>query len=146
MTPFWYTGRMPFSIEKNRVYSILGAILFLVFGIFVANKFYLYQHFDHFDKLMHITGGIFAALIMWQFSPLPMTGWKRVVVLVAYACLIGVFWEFAERLSSVYCPTYCKVVHHYFQGGDLDDTLGDITADMVGGLLYGISFLIPQKK
>ena len=112
-------------------------VLVMVFGIFVATAFHLYA-IPHFDKALHVTGGLIVAWFFSIFFKKDLVGvswFHRFLILVAMAGLVGLLWEFAEFGSSFLAPAH-PILHRYFFGGDLTDTLTDLMSDLVGGMLY----------
>jgi hypothetical protein len=115
------------------LYPILLGIVIFFIGVYFSDFFDLYNRFDHIDKVFHFMGGVALGwffCVFFSIKDLPMTTSKRLLIVVASTCLIAVFWEYAERLSTLYAPRW---IVHWYSGGDLNDTLTDILAGMLGG-------------
>ena len=116
------------------VYPILlGIVIFLV-GVYFSDVFDLYNRFTHIDKLFHFMGGVALGWFFYVFfsvKDLQMTPFKKFIIVVAATCLVAVFWEYAERCSTLYAPRW---IVHWYSGGDLNDTLTDILAGMLGSM------------
>jgi hypothetical protein len=128
-------------------WPLFAGITVLAMGIFVAEAWNLYYRFPHFDKIMHILGGLavaWFALSLFQDELVRWPGWKQFVVLAATACLVGVLWEFAEYFANFAQHTY-PAFYHWFHGGDLTDTLSDIAADIGGGTLLALWALREER-
>ncbi len=120
--------------------SIILGILLLIVAIFVGTYFGIYDKVPHFDKVLHLVGG---AIVAWFFSDwflweYKLTRFQKIILMVAGAALVGTLWEFAERLSSIYSPGRFPLLYKYFYGGDLNDTLGDLAADLVGAFTFSV--------
>ncbi len=112
----------------------------MAFGIVLATKFDIYSAIPHFDKILHISGGFIVAWFFARFFQKDLAGvsrFHRFLILVAMAGLVGLIWEFAEFSSSFLAPSH-PLLHKYFYGGDLIDTLTDLMADLAGGILYAL--------
>ncbi len=122
----------------------LFGLAVILSGIFLGEYWNLYYRIAHFDKMLHVLGGIIAgwtaaAILGHSFKSFPW--YIRITVIIAVTCLVGVLWEFAEYASNFTRHSY-PVWYHYFHGGDLADTLGDLTADISGGALFAIFSLV----
>jgi hypothetical protein len=120
---------------------ILAGILILT--TIAAEHFQLYYRIDNLDKLLHILGGLAVA---WAFShefsqelknssPL-----KKAILLIACGALVGVLWEMAEFVSNGFHYTH-PFIYKYFHGGDLNDTIGDLAADVFGSGIFALLYL-----
>ena len=132
---------------KHLSAAVLSGIILVFLATFVAASVHLYSSLPHFDKIFHIVGG---AIVAWaayacfkgdleHMSPL-----GAILFLAGMACAVGILWECAERLSSIYAVHDFHTIYHFFHGGDLDDTLGDLLADTAGGLLGGLVTLFKR--
>lgn len=93
----------------------------------------------HVDKLMHLTGGLaiaWLALVFFAHRLDRLPSFDRFLIVISVTALIGVLWEFAEYLGQFF-PT----ISHYLSGGDLADTLGDLTFDLFGAFLVSLHLL-----
>lgn len=123
-------------------------------AVFPAQWLSLYYRIDHLDKLFHFIGGL---IVVWffsiclnnKFSKLPV--WEKLIALLTVIFLVGLFWEFLEYISGSYLKNYWPILGRYFYIGNLRDSLGDLTADVMGGLvfslvyLYRIAFVRPKQ-
>lgn len=122
-------------MQKYTPPLISGFVLLLI-GLFVGTPFHIYDTVPHFDKVLHVTGGILVAWFSAGFiSSMPMPKLYRFIGIVGAAMLVGVLWEFAEYSSGI-INNHAGIIYYYFHGGDLTDTLGDLLADMVGAVIY----------
>ena len=117
---------------------LLFGLIVIAIGIFFGEYFGLYDHIPHFDKILHLTGGIIAGWLAFAFlhddiRKAPRS--RQALIVVGMACLIGVLWEFAEYAGNFTRHTY-PLLYHYFHGGNLADTLGDLVADISGATLF----------
>ena len=135
--------------EKLHYYLPISAgILLLIVGIVLGERYLLYDKIPYFDKILHLTGGV---IVAWFFDYIfyeeisHMTSVKIILVLVACAALVGVLWEFAEYVSNFTRHTY-PLIYHYFHGGDLADTMGDLRADILGAALLAIPLILKKKR
>jgi uncharacterized membrane protein YjdF len=125
---------------------LLFALFVVFFGIVASEWWGLYARFVHFDKVMHVMGGLSAAwiglaLLQREITHLPQ--WKQVLVFVSFATLAGVVWEFAEYIAN-FSQYSWPDLYRYFHGGDLNDTIGDLAADLIGAL--GLSLWALRKE
>ena len=133
---------------KHR-YAYWAAAAILILGIFPTEYFHIYDHIHNFDKIMHLLGGFVVAWIVsfgFKKEGRSMSYLQFAFVLVASTALVGVLWEFAEHLSGVYLKDRLFIVYTYFHGGDLNDTLLDLTFDLAGGSLFVLGHLLTGKK
>lgn len=120
-------------------------LLILLVGIFAAEYWDLYHLVPHLDKLLHVLGGIvvgWLALAFLQDDIVRLSGWKQALIIVSVACLVGVLWEFAE-FAADFSPVW---LYHWFHGGDLADTMGDLASDVGGGLIFALWALRKERS
>ena len=94
----------------------------------------------HFDKVLHVGGGVVVAWFFYRYLGNYLNSFshfKQFLILVAMTALVGLIWEFAEY-GARFIATSHPVIYQYFHGGDLKDTLGDLLADLIGGVLYAV--------
>jgi hypothetical protein len=126
---------------------IISAILVLFIGIFIGKFVDIYGRLPIFDKVMHFSGGFVSGWIFLLFvrDELRRSSFiKRILVVMGGVALIGIFWEFAEYLSSA-LHYYFPVVNEYLYIGSLRDTMLDIVTDLSGGLLGFFVFFRKNK-
>jgi hypothetical protein len=119
---------------------ICFAVILVLFGVFISGRFGLYASWEHFDTTMHAIGGIAAAwfaLALMQTDIVRMAQWKQVLTLLAFATLAAVLWEFAEYLAG-FGRDVVPWLWRWFHGGELADTILDLTAGMIGALLFAL--------
>ncbi|MCX6756138.1 MAG: hypothetical protein NTX85_02265 [Candidatus Nomurabacteria bacterium] len=80
--------------------------------------------------------------MFFSLKDLSMTSFKKFIIVVAATCLVAVFWEYAERCSTLFAPRW---IVHWFSGGDLNDTLTDIFAGMLGSVAFWFTNKIFKK-
>ncbi len=114
-------------------------IEFSIFGIILTALSYFAADVSYANKIIHTIGGIGVA---WLFEPLFLKNYssrKSIAFwlsLIGIASFVGILWEFAEHLSSVYSPIYLPKLVTYFYGGGISDTLKDLASDILGSLLF----------
>ncbi len=121
-------------------YPVIAGFLLIFVGLFIGEYYELYYRIPQFDKALHFLGGAVAAwfaLSLMQDEVTPMSWWKQALIVVSVTAFIGVVWEWAEYLSS-YTRAQTPWLYHYFSGGDLTDTLGDLVADTLGALALAV--------
>ena len=127
---------------------ILLGIAVLFIGVFVSGTLDWSYFFPHIDKVYHFTGGFALGwffYIYFSFEESQLSKFNKVFILVSSACFVSVFWEYAERLSSLYSLHHFPWLFHWFQGGGLTDTLLDILAGMTGSFTFGMLNTKPSK-
>ncbi len=134
---------MPKTSSELTAPILLGFFVLFV-GFCIGSWFDLYVRFSFFDTLMHFWGGLTVAFFFARYfkdaSP-HLSAFKKILFLIASACLIGVFWECAEYTSSVLSPIYAPLISNYFYIGTLADTLTDLVADMLGGFAFALLWI-----
>ena len=126
-------------------YPILFGLVVFIFGVFVSSSLGWYFLFPGIDKVFHFLGGVAVGWFFLIYFSLPvwsMPKFKKVLIAVGCTCLVAVCWEYAERLSALYSPQYAPWLYHWFQGGDLNDTLLDVLAGMGGSFVFAYVRLI----
>ncbi|MBP9822071.1 MAG: hypothetical protein KBC81_01325 [Candidatus Pacebacteria bacterium] len=114
-------------------------IEFAILGFILIAISLLATHIPYSDKVCHVIGGIAVA---WLFEPLFSKNYSSKkslgfwLAIIGVVSTVGIAWEIAEHLSSVYSPVYLPKFLKYFYGGDLSDTLRDLVADISGSLIY----------
>lgn len=128
-------------------FPVLAGFALIAVGIFVGEYFSLYYRIPQFDKILHTTGGFVAAwfvLALLQEELTHMRWWKQLFLVVSAAAFIGVVWEWAEFLAGL-SRTSMPTLYHYFHGGDLADTIGDLVADTAGALALSVWALWKER-
>ena len=118
----------------------------LAFSLLAIAAFHLvffftdwYAAVSSLDKLMHFSGGAwlvaFGAYFLFGRGSVRATGFfYEALVLVAFATLVGVIWEFHEFLADSLMTDPTRVM----QTGILD-TMGDLFFDMLGATMTVIA-------
>jgi len=128
----------PIMLRHLRTFTpFITGLAVLAVGVFFGVWWGLYDAIPHFDKMIHVLGGVVAAwliLSLLQKEVTRMAGWKQVLIITGVAVLTGVAWEWAEFASN-YAQFSHPTWYFYFHGGDLADTMVDLVADTLGALL-----------
>ncbi|MCX7616066.1 MAG: hypothetical protein N2Z68_01600 [Patescibacteria group bacterium] len=127
-----------------RTVLIFLAFIALIYFPTVIEKWYL--DYPWVDIPLHFLGGGWGALLFFFFFGSLFSEerganhpWERVRILIlaiAFASFVGVFWEFGEF-----------ILNQYFSVGmeqSIPDTMGDLFLDILGALTFGL-FLIRRK-
>lgn len=124
------------------------AILFLIL-IFLIDMlgFYLGPYRPYFyDTILHFLGGFFLAMFFAAFfrnygiTDKSFGKAKFLIfglIILSATMLVGIFWEFAEYLATVYFKSYLFKNHGIICCiGNLDDTIGDLALDAIGAITF----------
>lgn len=113
-------------------------ILAMYFG------WYFDQRFDWIDIPLHFMGGIFAALFSWwfghrftRFNIFHNDSLKNILILIAVAATIGVFWEFFEFSFDYFVVSQERFNWLNLAQPSKADTMADLFFDILGGLAAG---------
>lgn len=96
----------------------------------------LYLRVPNVDILMHLLGGMSIAFMLFilvqheQWWPRVPALW-RLVLLVGFAGLFGIAWEWYEFLSDIFLNTRHQP--------SLTDTMGDFFYDLAGGVFLSMA-------
>lgn len=129
-------------------FPVIAGFVLLFVGIFLCGYFGWYYQAPHLDKLMHVVGGIIVAwfaLSLMQNEITHLATWKQVLIVVSIGAFVGLVWEWAEYASNFTQHSY-PLWYHYFHGGDLADTLGDLLADVIGSVLFAGWALYKERR
>lgn len=103
----------------------------------------LYRSMAWVDMPVHFLAGVFsAAIFYWFFQRFPSHFdtsrhfWVTLMMVLGWAALVGVFWEFAEFLYDFLIARYGLGLNTLQFG--LRDTLGDLVCDLLGALSLAI--------
>lgn len=122
---------------RTRAPLILGLLILFV-GIFVAEKWGLYYTVPNLDKILHTLGGLavaWMAMAIFQDDINHLPWHKQLLLIISLTALVGVLWEFAEYAAGLTRSSW-PWLYHWFHGGDMGDTIGDLIADLSGGTLF----------
>lgn len=143
------------SMEGTRSFAFfILVIIVLVFLLnTLANLYFWYWTYIHFDEFMHFLGGVFlgsSALYIYYASSYIIPQHKSFIfalfVAVGATALIGIFWEFFEYTlySGIAKDTLTSQL--YLKGG-LSDTLSDLCFDLLGSIFAtGLFYTLWNKK
>lgn len=142
---------MIFGKNLNKILAYF--LIFLFVAQTVEIVFSLYWKMPWIDNIMHFLGGGAAAMgmIWWTFysakisaSTKNLPKFYTAVVVLGFAALVGVFWEFYELIIDrlITKNNYISL----FQQGGLLDTMKDLFADLLGGALALWLFFYERKK
>lgn len=119
---------------------LIGLLLVHGWALITSAYFYIWW----LDLLLHLAGGFWVGSVgIYLFRKTPLSNFLFLLVVVSFAALIGVLWEFFEFMTDPLWRTLGREV--FFQLG-LEDTLGDLLSDLVGGALAAILFRREEKK
>jgi len=126
-----------FKIRKILI-ALLGGVGFVALATVTLKDMPKEDSWFALDTGFHFLGGVFAA---W-FASLFTNRQLRVFIGVV---LIGLLWELAEHLSTVYGQTYWPVIYVYYHSGSLVDTIHDLIADALGGIIFILIYYRYEK-
>ncbi|HYU64692.1 MAG TPA: hypothetical protein VEK36_00275 [Candidatus Paceibacterota bacterium] len=133
--------------------SLWAVLLILFIGIYPSEKFEWYAHVHNLDKVMHFLGGFVIAWSIWQlfeWERRQFSGFTIFILVVGGTAIIGIVWEIAEYFSNIYLgPSSSPVkqlIYHYFHGGDLTDTLGDLFSDLIGAVAFAVGSIVTRRR
>ena len=121
---------------------ILGVHIFSIFQDFYVTLWWL-------DIILHTAGGAWVALAFFYFqrrhvilfSALPFL--FSLIMVAGFVMPVGVAWEWLEfGFDYIFVP---EDAAWRAQLG-LVDTMGDLLADLAGGVLMGVCFLLKRRK
>jgi hypothetical protein len=124
-----------------------AVFIVLVIGVIVSGYFDLWQRWENFDTVMHLSGSV---VLAWLLSSLAVKQQKALPYLsyalfIAGAVLIfGVVWEVLEYLSGAHLKG--TIIWHYYRGGNLQDTIADLLADLNGAMIYLLAHLVRRAR
>lgn len=130
------------KMRKLLLPSLFGIALF-IFPLYADETAY----YVHADKILHLIGGAIAAWFLAGVfaDTIAVSGkLKCAVILLMGVCAIGLAWEVLEFFAPDFRQTF--FLFRFMQGGDWADTAGDIAADIAGGLLFSIPFVLIKKR
>lgn len=123
-------------------------LLALVVGILVLHILSIIYDWYHaywwIDIILHLLGGAWVATLFFyvqeRYVPsfVAMPWWFSIVVVVSFVMLVGVGWEWFEYWFDYFVAKDNFVLRAQL---GLADTMGDLLADLVGGLIVGAYFI-----
>ena len=133
---------MPAFIPSGKFLSwfLIGLLLTQGCALITSAYFYIWW----LDLLMHLAGGFWAGgLGVYLLRETPLSKFLFFLTVVSFAALVGVLWEFFEFMTD---PLWSILGRETFFQAGLEDTLGDLLSDLVGGALAAILFRKEEKK
>ncbi len=139
---------MPF--KKKFLHFITGLIVFIFLLHSLALYYSLYWRIWWFDNVLHFLGGAWLALVVAWFvffskraKNIRLPTLFFLLAAVSFAALVGVGWELFE-----FCVDFLtgKGVAVGLNQAGLQDTMGDLFFDLLGGLFAGLVFIRYFKK
>ncbi|GEM_PF-4073436 len=127
-------------MTRQTAKPFLTGLTVIFLGTFVVTFFNLYDTFPYIDKLFHVIGGFIVAWffsVLWGDNLKGLNKFQRVIVFMAMASFVGVFWEIMEYSTSFSFFDDQQLIRHYLYGGNMGDTLGDLMADIFGAVILG---------
>ncbi|MFI3227700.1 MAG: hypothetical protein R3Y09_09870 [Clostridia bacterium] len=119
--------------------------MFCFFALVLGTMLLFYINISWWDVLMHVFSGIILAFtgneILCAFQKEPINPFVQFLFVVGFACIGGVFWEIYEFFVDMLLGLDTQMV----VSTGINDTMEDLIADVIGGILVGI-FYIKQKK
>lgn len=131
---------------------VLELGIVLTFVHIVAVMLSWYHRFPWIDIPQHFFGGVLAALIFYWLNYRYPKLFKLVpgviapgILVVSWAALLGVLFEFTEFLYDIIAVGYLGIGEFPSQLG-LKDTMGDLFFDILGGLALAILMRLRYDK
>jgi len=91
------------------------------------------------DKVLHIMAGIAIGMvwlvILQKRDEIQAAKLAHFMAIIGFVLLVAVAWEITEALFWKYLPFYAEKWNLY--SPDIKDLLGDIVANLAGGILLG---------
>ncbi|OQY09474.1 MAG: hypothetical protein B6I29_03350 [Marinitoga sp. 4572_148] len=144
----WVTDFVIF--EEIKTYSIIQIALHSFFGLFLG----FYDKYSHFDDLLHITGGIWIALIIFPIilsleltfsrQKIPTLIIKVNFYTFSVSLAMGTIWEIFEFTSDLMFAGYPG--YRLAQEGSLFDTMMDLIYDSFGSIAGILIFWMLLKR
>lgn len=120
--------------------------LSLVGFYFVSAKAGFYPAYPRFDIVTHFLGGMAAAIfftIIFERELLKTDLFFAALFILASTAFAGVVWEFFEWWMDHYLMP--MIPNMRISQFSLNDTLGDLFVDMLGGLTVAAAFLSSRR-
>ena len=121
---------------------ILINLAILILSQSAYSNFEWFKNLPFVDKPMHFLGGVLAvSLLLYFFEKrpdlfsLPENKSVSLIIIVSFAALIGLLWEFYEYSVEYY---FFRLSGVTVLDMALGDTLGDLFFDLLGGFAAGI--------
>lgn len=136
---FAFTLRKLLLIKPSKhadYWELCGVLLIFANALIIAFMDYNSPANGWVDIPMHFWGGVFAA--WWASIAFPretLDGAKRFIVILGMAALVGVVWEMFEWVGDHTAGAWLNLPVAQVS---LNDTMGDLLNDLVGGVMIVI--------
>ncbi|KKT87180.1 MAG: hypothetical protein A3J46_00170 [Candidatus Yanofskybacteria bacterium RIFCSPHIGHO2_02_FULL_41_11] len=131
-------------INKRYLRPLICGLIVIIIGSVLATNFHIYSSIVHFDKVLHVSGGLVAAWffgVIWGSKLSGFSNFEKFLILISLAALIGWVWELMEFIVSASWLAEFPTLHRYIYGGNLIDTIGDLPADIFGASLFALFYI-----
>ncbi len=121
--------------NSNLFFRAFAILAFIGVADYINNKFYYYWTVSGLDKPMHLLGGACVGmgtiwLVSCLYSEIENSQKKVIIIGVLGTLLIGILWEIFELHFGI---TTLSDGWLYYK-----DTMGDLSMDLLGGLLASL--------
>ena len=128
---------------------ILFAFIILC-GHVVGMWYLLYGMVWWIDIVLHTLGGAWVAAVFFYLKnsyafgmERKMPRWWYIALMLGFVMLIGVLWEWLEYCFDVFFATPRALMRAQL---GLPDTMGDLLADFIGGLVLGLYIMKSELR
>ncbi|OGZ47268.1 MAG: hypothetical protein A3J54_01540 [Candidatus Ryanbacteria bacterium RIFCSPHIGHO2_02_FULL_45_13b] len=134
---------------RPSAWSVLVGVLAILCAHILSVLQGWYTTYTWIDIPLHLAGGAWTALAFFYlqrryvllFSALPFL--FSIIMVVGVVMLVGVGWEWFEfGFDYIFVPEHAEWRAQF----GLVDTMGDLLADVIGGALVGLYFLLNRKQ
>ena len=133
---------------------IIGLLIFILVVHVLATINHWYWTYRWFDMPMHFLGGFWVAIVFLsldsKFKILNSKFLVNVILILGFAALVGVLWEFFEFLLDAFLSkdgySGSFQVLRYGVKDLYTDTLSDLFFDLLGGLTMAAIFQFRKSK
>lgn len=105
-----------------------------------------YVTIDWIDIPLHVAGGMWVALVFLYVQeryapglPTVVPWWMNILLIAGFVMLVGVMWEWLEYGFDLF---FAQDRASWRAQLGLPDTMGDLFADLMGGIAVGLYFLL----
>lgn len=124
----------------------VALFLYLFLGLYWLTLFFeWHKTYLWFDSLLHFLGGFWLAiffsyaLVRFKLTSVDRRFWVKLILGLGFVALVGVLWELHEFAVDWYLKDKA------FMQPDLQDTMLDLTLDLLGGLTFFLLCQIVKK-
>ena len=145
-----FTTHSPYKMNvRPSAWSVLVGVLAILCAHILSVLQGWYTTYTWIDIPLHLAGGAWTALAFFYlqrryvllFSALPFL--FSIIMVVGVVMLVGVGWEWFEfGFDYIFVPEHAEWRAQF----GLVDTMGDLLADVIGGALVGLYFLLNRKQ